>query len=104
MGERPNSPKDKSEALHLNMSPGDIEKPSLKEEEESSVQKQSNKQFLKVVSLVTLTIRNASLNLFMRAARTQKDAFLISTAVIMSELLKLITCFFMVYRDEGKNE
>ena len=61
----------------------------------------SNKQFLKYVSLVTLTIQNASLTLFMRAARTQKDLFITSTAVIMSELLKLLTCLVMVYRDEG---
>ena len=98
MGERPNSPKEKTEALIVNMT-NENEK---SEAETSSTQKQSNKQFLKVVSLVTLTIQNASLTLFMRAARTQKDVFLTSSAVIMSELLKLITCFFMVYRDEGK--
>ena len=64
-------------------------------------QHQSNKQFLKYVSLVTLTIQNASLTLFMRAARTQNELFSASTAVIMSELLKLLTCLVMVYRDEG---
>lgn len=68
----------------------------------SSKEKQnSNKQFLKYVSLVTLTIQNASLTLFMRAARTQTELFIASTAVIMSELLKLLTCLLMVYREEG---
>ncbi|OTF74618.1 UDP-galactose translocator-like protein [Euroglyphus maynei] len=38
----------------------------------------------------------------MRAAKTQKIPFISSTAVIMAELLKLLTCIFMVYRDEGK--
>lgn len=62
----------------------------------------SYKQHLKYISLVTLTIQNASLTLFMRAARTQKELFIASTAVIMSELIKLLTCLFMVYREEGK--
>lgn len=73
-------------------------KPSV---ESSNSKSNSNKQFLKYISLVTLTIQNASLNLFMRAARTQKDLFNSSTAVIMAELLKLLTCFIMVYREEG---
>lgn len=63
----------------------------------------SHKVFLKYVSLVTLTFQNASLTLFMRAARTQKELFNSSTAVIMSELIKLVTCLFMVYREEGKS-
>nr|XP_027205276.1 UDP-N-acetylglucosamine transporter-like [Dermatophagoides pteronyssinus] len=63
--------------------------------------KKSNKKILKYVSLVTLTIQNASSTLFMRAAKTQKIPFISSTAVIMTELVKLITCIFMVYRDEG---
>ncbi|KAH7646341.1 UDP-N-acetylglucosamine transporter [Dermatophagoides farinae] len=67
-----------------------------------STNSKSNKQFLKYISLVTLTIQNASLTLFMRAAKTQKESFISSTAVIMAELLKLLTCIFMVYRDEGK--
>lgn len=66
-----------------------------------STNSKSNKQFLKYISLVTLTIQNASLTLFMRAAKTQKESFISSTAVIMAELLKLLTCIFMVYRDEG---
>lgn len=61
----------------------------------------SKKQILKYVSLFTLTIQNASLTLFMRAAKTQKEPFISSTAVIMAELVKLLTCIFMVYRDES---
>ncbi|UXI17172.1 midasin [Sarcoptes scabiei] len=65
--------------------------------------KNNKKQFLKYISLITLTIQNASLTLFMRAAKTQPVQFISSTAVIMAELLKLITCLVMVYRDEGKS-
>lgn len=61
----------------------------------------TNKDFLKYTSLVTLTIQNASLALFMRASRTQKELFISSTAVIVAEILKFVTCLIMVYRDEG---
>lgn len=56
---------------------------------------------LKYASLVTLTVQNAALNLTMRMARTQKDLFISSTAVIMAEVIKLITCLVMVRLDEG---
>lgn len=56
---------------------------------------------LKYVSLLTLTFQNAALNLTMRSARTQKEQFSASTAVIMSELLKLISCLVMIRREEG---
>lgn len=99
---------EKSSAYQVNSSPEEqalnMDGAELDRTETSTAVKEkvSNKQFLKYISLVTLTIQNASLTLFMRAARTQKDLFISSTAVIMSETLKLLTCFLMVYREEGK--
>lgn len=56
---------------------------------------------LKYASLVTLTVQNAALSLTMRMARTQKDLFIASTAVVMAEVIKLATCLAMVRADEG---
>lgn len=57
---------------------------------------------LKYSSLVCLTVQNAALNLTMRMARTQQELFISSTAVVMAEIIKLITCLFMVGAvDEG---
>uniref|UniRef100_A0A131Y592 Putative udp-galactose transporter n=1 Tax=Ixodes ricinus TaxID=34613 RepID=A0A131Y592_IXORI len=63
--------------------------------------KSGTQSMLKYASLVTLTVQNAALNLTMRMARTQKDLFISSTAVIMAEVIKLITCLVMVRLDEG---
>ena len=97
MGEKsvnyqPNS----DEALKLSIEEDDHDR-----RPDTTAAKSSNKEFLKYVSLVTLTIQNASLTLFMRAARTQRELFISSTAVIMAEILKLLTCLVMVYKDEG---
>ncbi|XP_014247048.1 UDP-galactose/UDP-N-acetylglucosamine transporter srf-3 [Cimex lectularius] len=57
-------------------------------------------QVLKVTSLVTLTLQNAVLGLSMRYARTRVGPmFISSTAVVMSELVKLLTCLFLVYKE-----
>ncbi|CAG9823729.1 unnamed protein product [Phaedon cochleariae] len=57
---------------------------------------------LKYVSLVTLTLQNAILGLSMRYARTREgDMFLSSTAVLMSEVVKLMTCLVFVYLESG---
>ncbi|KAJ1520269.1 hypothetical protein ONE63_004473 [Megalurothrips usitatus] len=57
---------------------------------------------LKYVSLVTLTLQNAILGLSMRYARTRPgDMFLSSSAVLMSEFTKLITCLAIVWKEEG---
>ncbi|KAL3280281.1 hypothetical protein HHI36_017774 [Cryptolaemus montrouzieri] len=57
---------------------------------------------LKYVSLVTLTLQNAVLGLSMRYSRTREgDLFLSSTAVFMSEVVKLVTCLGIVYIDSG---
>lgn len=56
---------------------------------------------LKYVSLVTLTVQNAALNLAMRSSRTQRELFIASTAVVMAECIKLITCIGIIRFEEG---
>lgn len=64
---------------------------------------QRNNNTLKYVSLITLTLQNAVLGLSMRYSRTRPgDIFLSSTAVLMSEVVKLLTCLFLVFNEEGK--
>ncbi|XP_055639638.1 UDP-N-acetylglucosamine transporter [Toxorhynchites rutilus septentrionalis] len=59
---------------------------------------------LKYLSLITLTLQNAILGLSMRYARTRSgDMFLSSTAVVMAEVVKLITSLVLVFMEEGKN-
>lgn len=59
---------------------------------------------MKYISLVVLTVQNAMLGLSMRYARTKAgDMFLSSTAVVMSEVVKLIICLFFVYYEEGRS-
>ncbi|KAI2805418.1 hypothetical protein RDWZM_008692 [Blomia tropicalis] len=90
------------ESLKLNID-NDDHHSTIKDDDHKQSREKSNKLTLKYVSLVTLTIQNASLALFMRAARTQTELFITSSAVIMAELMKLLTCLVMVYRDEGNN-
>ena len=59
---------------------------------------------LKYISLLTLTFQNAILGLSMRYSRTRSgDMFFEGTAVLMAEVVKLVTCMFLVYRspEEG---
>jgi hypothetical protein len=64
----------------------------------------ASKVNLKYLSLVTLTGQNAILGLSMRYARTRPgDLFFDTTAVFMAEVVKLLTCLFLVYRDEGSD-
>lgn len=57
---------------------------------------------MKYVSLVVLTIQNAMLGLSMRYVRTKPgDMFLSSTAVLMSEIVKLVICIFVVFTEES---
>lgn len=59
-----------------------------------------NPHQMKYLSLITLTIQNAALNLAMRAARTQTEKFSISVAVSVAEIFKLITCIgLLLYED-----
>lgn len=68
-------------------------------------QQQKNMQTLKYISLVTLTLQNAVVGLSMRYARTRSGhMFLSSTAVVMSEVVKLVTCLVLVFIEEGSWE
>ncbi|XP_043260701.1 UDP-galactose translocator [Colletes gigas] len=59
-------------------------------------------QALKYISLITLTLQNAVVGLSMRYARTRSgDMFLSSTAVVMAEVVKLLTCLVLVFIEEG---
>ncbi|XP_071445955.1 UDP-galactose translocator [Hetaerina americana] len=59
-------------------------------------------QYMKSVSLITLTLQNAALGLSMRYARTRPgDMFMSSSAVLMAEVVKLVTCLMVVYLEEG---
>ncbi|XP_067641769.1 UDP-N-acetylglucosamine transporter [Eurosta solidaginis] len=63
-----------------------------------------NANTLKYISLITLTLQNAILGLSMRYARTRPgDIFISSTAVLMAELVKLVTCLILVFNEEGKD-
>lgn len=61
---------------------------------------QMNAEQLKYLSLVTLTVQNAALNLTMRAATTQKEQFSRPVAVTVAEFLKFITCLILVAYEE----
>lgn len=56
---------------------------------------------LKYLSLITLTLQNAALNLTMRAARTQTEQFSTSVAVTVAELFKFITCILLLLWEES---
>ncbi|KAJ9600858.1 hypothetical protein L9F63_000970 [Diploptera punctata] len=64
---------------------------------------QKKMTLLKYTSLVTLTLQNAILGLSMRYARTRSGDMFLSTAVVMSEVVKLFTCLEFVYQEEGYN-
>ena len=54
-------------------------------------------EYRKYLSLVVLVFQNTALVLTMRYSRTVEGAiYLASTAVVLTELLKFIVCFFMV--------
>lgn len=57
---------------------------------------------MKWVSLVCLTFQNALLSLSMRYSRVRSDTlFFEGTAVLMAEIVKFVTCCYLVFRDEG---
>lgn len=58
--------------------------------------------YLKYVSLVSLTLQNTFLILVMRYVRTRGgDMFMSTTAVIMSEFFKCVTCLGIIFYQEG---
>ncbi|CAI9715728.1 UDP-galactose translocator-like isoform X3 [Octopus vulgaris] len=57
---------------------------------------------MKYISLTSLTLQNALLALVMRYVRTRPgDLFMSTTAVIMSEVLKFVTCLVFIFIQEG---
>lgn len=81
----------------------ELKKELTKDKPLSNHSKVNKRAYLKYGSLIMLIFQNSALSITMRMARTQKDLFISSTAVIMGELLKLITCLAMIRLDEGKN-
>lgn len=59
-----------------------------------------NPEQLKYISLISLTVQNAALNLTMRAARTQQEQFSTPVAVTVAEFLKFLTCIFLILLEE----
>jgi len=60
------------------------------------------RKHLRYVSLVVLTLQSVVLGLSMRYARVKPgDMFISSTAVIMSEAVKLVFCLGLVYFEKG---
>ncbi|CAI2347253.1 unnamed protein product [Caenorhabditis sp. 36 PRJEB53466] len=59
---------------------------------------------LKLISLVVLIVQTTALVLTLRYSQTQKSdgpRYLSSTAVVCAEVIKLITCIFVIYRNTG---
>uniref|UniRef100_A0A8R1DQG9 UDP-N-acetylglucosamine transporter n=1 Tax=Caenorhabditis japonica TaxID=281687 RepID=A0A8R1DQG9_CAEJA len=59
---------------------------------------------LKLISLVVLIVQTTALVLTLRYSQTQKSdgpRYLSSTAVVCAEIIKLITCIFVIYRNNG---
>ncbi|XP_037092865.1 UDP-galactose translocator-like [Pollicipes pollicipes] len=63
---------------------------------------QTKDSSMKYISLVTLTVQNALLGLCTRYVRTRPgDMFLSTSAVLMGELVKLVTCLAILPTSEG---
>lgn len=57
---------------------------------------------LKYVSLLTLTIQNASLILTIRYSRTLPgDMYIASTAVVFAEVFKVAACLLIIFAEKG---
>lgn len=57
---------------------------------------------LKYISLVVLALQNAALIIVMRYVRTRPgDMFASTTAVVMTEVLKVTACFIIIWFEEG---
>jgi uncharacterized membrane protein len=55
----------------------------------------------KVLSLVGLAVINSVTTLFMRVSRTQTPAYFTSTAVVITEICKLVVCFSVIVSTRG---
>ncbi|EDV28459.1 uncharacterized protein TRIADDRAFT_49562 [Trichoplax adhaerens] len=60
---------------------------------------------LKYISLFTLTLQTTALVLIMRYSRTipSKTMYLVTTAVVIAEAMKVITCLLIIFRQVGFN-
>ncbi|KAK8392464.1 hypothetical protein O3P69_014669 [Scylla paramamosain] len=66
------------------------------------IEKTSQANAMKYVSLVTLTVQNSAVALSMRYARTRSgEMFIASSAVVMAEVVKLLASLLLVYKQEG---
>ncbi len=69
----------------------------------------SNPNFIKYFSLILLIFQTSSLVLVMRYSRTastqsengESKRYLSSTAVVCAEIMKLITCVFIIWYQTG---
>jgi len=52
---------------------------------------------LKYVSLGVLVVQNSIMVLVLRASRTADELYVTSTAILLAECLKLITCLLIVF-------
>ena len=61
----------------------------------------------KYISLAVLVLQTTTLVLILRYSRTAPidgPRYVSSTAIVASELLKIIICFVLVYHEEGEHE
>ena len=57
---------------------------------------------LKYISLVTLTLQNASLILTIRYSRTLPgDMYIATTAVMFAEIFKVVACLLLIFIEKG---
>ncbi|CAG0899787.1 unnamed protein product, partial [Darwinula stevensoni] len=97
--------------FHLVMSSGETSSEAKESEAEhpskhiETNMKQSGGQtsaYMKTVSVVSLTVQNSALVICMRYSRVRDvKLYIITVAVLMSEVVKCLASLFMVYRDEG---
>ncbi|KAM4721547.1 UDP-N-acetylglucosamine transporter isoform 1-T1 [Rhinophrynus dorsalis] len=86
----------------------DIEQITTKEQEatEPKVPEPSMASHLKYISLGVLVFQTTTLVLTMRYSRTLKEEgprYLSSTAVVAAEVLKIVACILLVYKDNNRN-
>jgi UDP-sugar transporter A1/2/3 len=65
-----------------------------------SLQPVSNSTFIKYLSLILLILQTTGVVLVMRYSRTSsdsKDRYLSSTAVVVSEIMKIISCILLLW-------
>lgn len=53
---------------------------------------------LKYVSLGVLVVQTSAMVLVLRTSRTADELYISSTAVLLAEFVKLITCLFLVFK------